>query len=95
MKANKFSKFADDRSANVAMVMGLVVLLITIVIGILIFWQINSSLNPTGSGHISVSRNTTNETAGTIFGLLPVVGIIAVAGVMLAYVSRFGGGGSI
>jgi peptidoglycan biosynthesis protein MviN/MurJ (putative lipid II flippase) len=84
-----------DKNANVRLVMGLVTLLITIVVGILVFWQINGSLDPTGSGYISTSRNTTNETAGTIFSLLPIVGIIAVAGIMLAYVSRFGGGGSI
>jgi hypothetical protein len=84
-------------------VVGLVVLLVAIVVGLLVFWEVNNGLAtgfPTGlSGDTTNDMlgpwNTTNETSGTIFSLLPIVGIIAVAGIMLAYVSRFGGGGDI
>jgi hypothetical protein len=89
-------------------VVGLVVLLVAIVIGLLVFWEVSDGLEGsfpdvtqdrgTSSDNasralIQGSRNTTNETAGTIFNLLPILGIIAVAGIMLMYVSRFSGGG--
>jgi hypothetical protein len=89
-------------------VAAIVVLLISIVMGLLIFWEVSDGLesafpdvtqdrgdsSDNGSrALIQGSRNTTNETAGTIFNLLPIIGIISVAAIMLMYVSRFGGGG--
>lgn len=93
MKANKKVSLQNDKKANLAMVMGLVMLLLTIVIGLLVFWEINTAISIDklpGSG--SDAWNTTNDTAGTVFSLLPIVGIIMIAGIMLYYISRFGGG---
>jgi uncharacterized membrane protein len=81
-------------------VVGLLVLLIGIVIGLLVFWEVNTAI-PGVSIDSATDRNNnyrnvwnnTNTTSNTIFTLLPVIGIIVIAGIMLFYISRFGGGG--
>lgn len=81
-------------------VVGILVLLIAIIIGLLVFWEVNNAITMPQtaaggtrfSGDLTDSWNTTNDTAGTIFGLLPIIGIIMIAGIMLFYISRFGAG---
>jgi hypothetical protein len=75
--------------------MGLVMLLVTIVIGLLVYWEVNTSISVEIPGSTAAAWNSTNSTAGTIFTLLPIIGIIMIAGIMLYYISRFGGEGGV
>jgi len=78
----------------------IVALLIGIILALMIFWQVNSSITMTPSaaggtrfaGDLTDSWNATNDSASVIFSLLPIVAIIMIAGIMLYYISRFGGG---
>jgi hypothetical protein len=84
-------------------IVGLIILLISIILAIIIFWEVNGAVTmpqTAASGTRFASDlwgawNTTNSTANTIFTLLPIVGIIMIAGIMLFYISRFGEGGGI
>jgi len=44
MKSNKYIKLKDDKSGYSQAVGGLIALLLTIIICVLIFWQVNSAL---------------------------------------------------
>ena len=74
-----------------AMVGGIVALLITIIIGVLVFWQVNSAITLT-TDTANTSRNQTTTMATTVFSLLPIVALVTVAGVILAVILGFGGG---
>ena len=92
MKANRIFKLKDNNSAYARMVGGLVALLITIIIGVLVYWSISPAITLTND-EANDSRNVTDTTASTVFGLLPIIGIVAVGGIMIGVVMRFGGGG--
>jgi peptidoglycan biosynthesis protein MviN/MurJ (putative lipid II flippase) len=80
----------NNNKAWVAMVGSIVALLLTIIIGVMIYWQISSSI-PLTNDEANASRNSTNAMANTVFGLLPIVALVAVAGVILGVVLGFGG----
>lgn len=99
MKANqKFRSFKEDTSGFAKIMGGLVALLVAILVGVLVFWELNDGLDYTINGEMPgnprATANSTNTTAGTIFSLLPIAAIVVVASIILAVVTRFGAGGS-
>ena len=89
MKANqKFKKMDNNGYAKI--VGGLVALLITIIVGILVYWSISPSITFT-TDDANDSRNGTDDTASTVFTLLPILGIVVIGGIMIGAVMRFGG----
>jgi hypothetical protein len=92
MKANQNAKnLKEDTSGYTKIVGGLVALLLTIIIGVLVFWEVNDSIT-LSSDDANDSRNETTDTASTVFGLLPLVALVVVASIILAVVMGFGGG---
>lgn len=94
MKANqKFKDFKEDNSAYTKVVGGLVALLLTIIIGVLVFWEVNDAIE-LDSTEANESRDATTTMASTVFQLLPIVALVIVAGIILGVVLGFGGGKS-
>ena len=91
MKANKLAKLSENKAGYVKVVGGLVALLIMIIIGILVFWEVNDSIT-LGSAAANTSRNTTTAMASTVFGLLPLVALVVVAAIILGVILAFGTG---
>jgi len=92
MKANQSAKnFKQDTSGYTKIVGGLVALLLTIIIGVLVFWEVNDSID-LSSDDANTSRNETTDMASTVFSLLPLVALVVVASIILAVVMGFGGG---
>ena len=80
-----------------------VALLVSIIIGVMVWYKIAGSVLYAGwagtTGYNAANRaaalataNATNTTASTVFTLLPVVAIVVVAGIILAIVTNFGKG---
>ena len=95
MKANR--KFIqDNHGVSAGLVGGLVALLITIVVGILVYWQLSGSITLTTDA-ANTSRDAVNTMASTVFGLLPIIALVVVASLILGVVIGFGreGGGGI
>lgn len=90
MKANQSVKLKENDNGYARVVGGLVALLLTIIIGVLVFWQVNGAITLT-SDTANTSRNQTTTMASTIFSLLPIIALVVVAGVILAIVLGFGG----
>lgn len=77
------------RAAQTAQVLAVVVVGVTALIGVLIFSQINNALpDPSNSELNSTSDSITTGFANSM-DLVPVVLIVAMAGVVLASVQRF------
>jgi len=92
MKANqKFIK-SEDAQIGVGMIGGLVALLITIIVGILIYWQLSGSIALTNDA-ANESRDGVNSMASTVFSLLPIIALVVVASIILGVVVGFGRGG--
>jgi len=92
MKANrKFLDMKEDKSAYTKVVGGLVALLLTIIVGVLVFWEVNDAIT-LGSADANTSRNETTSMASTVFSLLPIVALVVVAAIILGVVLGFGGG---
>jgi len=92
MKANqKVREIKSDSSANAKIVGGLVALLLTIIVGVLVFWEVNDSIT-LSSADANTSRNETTDMASTVFSLLPIVALVIVASIILSIVLGFGGG---
>ena len=66
-------------------------MLLTIIIGVLVFWEVNDSIT-LDSTDANESRNETTDMASTVFSLLPLVALVVVASIILAVVMGFGGG---
>jgi len=93
MKANRKFKELKDNSAYAQVVGGLVALLITIIVGIMVYWQISGSLTlPNDTAN--TSRDNVNSTASTVFGLLPIIAIVMVGAILIGIVMSFAGGKS-
>jgi len=102
MKANqKLRSITKDKSGYAKAVGGLVALLITIIVGILVYWEIsagtNSNLTYTNANNatnavINNSRTNVDTTATTTFNLLPIIAIVVVGGILIGLVIAFGGG---
>ena len=86
--------------ADVQMIGAVVGLLITIIVAVLVFYNVASSIDTTtidgnfGGVNTTPSANATEATldqAGTFFSITPIIAIVVVAVVILAYVNRIGG----
>ena len=93
MKANqKVMEIKSNKNAYAKIVGQLVALLITIIVGIMVFWSISGGITLT-SDAANDSRNTTTTMASTVFGLLPIIALVVVGAILIGIVLRFGGGG--
>ncbi|GAH74002.1 unnamed protein product [marine sediment metagenome] len=94
MKANQsiIKGIKEDKAAYTKVVGGLVALLLTIIVGVLVFWEVNDSIT-LSSDTANTSRDETTSMASTVFSLLPIVALVIVASIILAVVLGFGGGG--
>lgn len=93
MKANQnIRDFKADKSAYTKVVGGLVALLLTIIVGVLVFWEVNDAIT-LDSAEANTSRNQTTAMASTVFSLLPIIALVVVAAIILGVVLGFGGGG--
>jgi len=88
MKANQ--KFRNDKGYMSA-VGSLVGLLLTIIIGVLVFWEVSDAIQMK-SEEANESKNKTTDMASTVFGLLPIVALVVVAAIILGVILGFGGG---
>lgn len=93
MKANcKAKGIVENKQAYTRVVGGLVALLLTIIIGVLVFWEVNDSIT-LDTAQANTSRNATTDMAATVFALLPLIALVVVASIILGVVLGFGGGG--
>ena len=88
----KAESWKRSDNAYTKVVGGLVALLLTIIIGILVFWKVNDAIT-LDSAAANTSRDATTAMASTVFNLLPLVALVIVAGIILAVVMGFGSGG--
>ena len=78
-----------------AMIGSVVALMVSIVVGLLIWYKINAGVVGVGGANGVAARalfNTSNTTSNTIWTLMPIVGIVMIAGIILAIVTNFGRG---
>jgi len=98
-----FKKFkaADNAEAATTMVGVIVGLLITLMVVVLVFYNIVGSIDTTsidseiGEATTTPSDNATSNVltqASTVFTIMPIIAIVIVAVVILSYVGRIGGG---
>lgn len=89
----------DTRAESGASMIGVVIAgLVAIIVGVLIWYKLNTAIfesaagahGVTGHGTIGTLFNTTNTTANTVWTLFPIVAIVVVAGVILSIVMGFG-----
>jgi len=71
---------------------GLVALLLTIIIGVMVYYEVQDSID-ISSDEANDSINATNAMAATVFALLPLIALVVVAGIILAVIMGFGGAG--
>lgn len=91
MKANQFVKIKKDDAGYATMVGGLVALLITIIVGILVYWQISGGIT-LSTAAANTSRDNVNTMATTVFNLLPIIAIVVIGSIMIGLVVNFGRG---
>jgi len=89
VKANQKFRYNDKAFADA--VGTVVALLLTIIIGVLVFWQVSDSIEME-SEEANRSKNETTDMASTVFSLLPIVALVVVASIILAVVMGFGAG---
>jgi len=86
-----------DDSADVKMIGAVVGILITLIIAVLVFYNIAGSIDTTtiDAGLTGTpAANATDDTleqAATFFSVAPIIAIVVVAVVILGYVGRIGG----
>jgi len=85
-------KLFKNENGYAKVVGGLVALLITIIVGILVYWQISGSITLTTDA-ANTSRDNVNTTASTVFGLLPIIAIVVVGSILIGIVLSFAGRG--
>jgi len=86
--------------ANVQMIGAVVGILITLIIAVLVFYNVAGSIDTSdidsnfGGVNTTPSANATDDTmdqTATFFSIAPIIGVVAVAVVILGYVNRIGG----
>jgi len=88
--------FLKDEEADVKMVGAVVGIFVTLMIAVLVFYNIAGSIDATTTDSSltgTPTANATNDTldqAATFFQIAPIIGIVIVAVVILGYVSRIG-----
>jgi ABC-type anion transport system duplicated permease subunit len=92
MKANrKIKNIKADKSGYMQVVGGLVALLLLIIVGIMLFWEVSDSIE-LNSSDANDSKNKTTDMATTVFSLLPIIALAAVASIIIGVIIGFGGG---
>jgi hypothetical protein len=91
-------KLLKDENASIpGLVIGVVAFLIAVIVGLMIWYKIDSSLAnattftalPAGA---RAAWNSTNTTANSTWTLAPIVGLVLIAGVIIATIMMFAGG---
>ena len=89
--------FIDNEEADVKMIGAVVGILITLIIAVLVFYNIASGIDTTtidsdltGTPAANATTDTLDQ-AATFFQIAPIIAIVVVAVVILGYVSRIGG----
>ena len=86
-------KLLKNDHAYAGMVGAVVAVLVSIIVGLLVYYKIASSISPTGIPAAGLTAmGNVNTTANTVFTLAPIVAIVMIAGVILAIVTNFGKG---
>ena len=75
--------------AFAAAVGGVIAILVSIIVGILVYYKIAGSVNGLPAAGVTAAANV-NTTANTVFTLAPIVGIVMIAGIILGVVMGFG-----
>jgi hypothetical protein len=81
----------NDDHAYAGMVGSVIAVLVSIIVGILIYYKIAGSIGGLPAAGVTAAANV-NTTANTVFTLAPIVGIVMIAGIILAIVTNFGRG---
>ena len=90
----KLKKLLKDDDANTQMIGAVVGILVTLIIAVIVFYTIASSLDVSSLDadfNGTPAQNATEATldqAGTFFTIAPIIAIVIVAVVILGYVSR-------
>jgi len=94
MKANrKYKSIIHDKSGYIQAVGALVALLVTIGVGAIVFFEITSNFDCQADADEAI--NNTEEMAGTVFELLPIVALVVVAAIIIGVVVSMGGGDQV
>lgn len=84
----------NNKAESPASMVGVVIAgLVAIVIGVLIWYKMNTAIytaNGSVKGAQGVVWNNSNASANTIWTLFPIVAIVVISGVILAVVMGFG-----
>ena len=89
-----------NNQANVQMIGAVIGILITLIVAVLVFYNIAASIDTTtldgnfGGVNTTPAANATESTldqAGTFFSIAPIIAIVTIAVVILIYVGRIGG----
>ena len=88
MKLRSLLKEKAD-NAYAALIGGVVAVLVTILVGVLIYYKIAANMGITGTVAKAAAANV-NTTASTVFTLAPIIGIVMIASIILMIVTRFG-----
>jgi len=85
----------DNDKADVRMIGGVVGILVTLIIAVLVFYNIAGSIDASDlddefTGHTPVSNSTNNvlDQSATFFTIAPIIAIVVVAVVILKYVGQ-------
>ena len=99
MKANQ--KFLGDlrqeKNAYAQLVSGLIAFFLIIGIGIMIFYKVNDSYTISDTAGAQ-AKNNTSDMFNTVINLMPIIGLVIIAGIIIGIISRgfgktSGGGG--
>lgn len=89
-------KLHTNEDADVRMIGGVVGILVTLIVAVLVFYNIAGSVDTTGidaglTGTPAANATTdTLDQAATFFQIAPIIAIVVVAVVILNYVGRIG-----
>jgi len=93
----KLLSLRKNNEADVKMVGAVVGILVTLIIAVLVFYNIAGSIDTTtidadltGTPSANATDSTLDQ-AATFFSVAPIIAIVIVAVVILGYVSRIGG----
>ena len=78
-----------DNNGFAVAVGGVIAVLVSIVVGLLVYYKIAGSINGLPAAGVTAAANV-NTTANTVFTLAPIVAIVMIAGIILAVVMGFG-----
>jgi uncharacterized membrane protein YjgN (DUF898 family) len=86
---SQYHKLKGDQTGYAAMIGGVIAILVSIVIGILVYYQIAGSIQGMPAAGVTAAANV-NTTANTVFTLAPIIAIVLIASIILGVVSNFG-----